>query len=45
MKTVTNGKDIKRVNDDQASTLVNKKGWKWCSKEMWKKTVRDVEKK
>ena len=45
MKTVTNGKEIKRVDDAEATKLVDKKGWKWCSKELWKKQVRDVEKK
>jgi hypothetical protein len=45
MKTVTNGKEIKRVENAQATTLVDKKGWKYCSKELWKKQVRDVESK
>jgi len=42
MKTVTNGKEIKRVSDAEATTLVDKKGWKYCSKELWKKQVRDA---
>lgn len=42
MKTVTNGKEIKRVADAQATKLVDKQGWKYCSKELWKKQVRDV---
>jgi hypothetical protein len=40
MKTMTNGKEIVRVSDAKALKL-EEEGWAFCSKERWKKEVRD----
>jgi len=37
------GKNIKRVTDEQASELFHE-GWRYVSKSVWKEKVRDVRK-
>jgi hypothetical protein len=40
MKTVSNGGDIRRVDNAEAEKLVER-GWKYISKGKWKEEVRD----
>ena len=36
MKTIKNGKKVKRVSDEEAKAMT-KKGWSYCPKEEWRK--------
>lgn len=40
MKTMKKGRVVKRVSEDRVALHVDD-GWKFCSKEEWKKKVRD----
>jgi len=42
MKTVKQGKEVKRVSDSDAKIMINKGGWAYCPKSEWKSTVRDA---
>ena len=44
MKTIKKDSKYKRVKDKEAESLV-RLGWNYCSKEEWKKKVRDKDKK
>lgn len=40
MKTMTNGIEVRRVKNEDAEAL-STKGWSYCPKSVWKRTVRD----
>jgi hypothetical protein len=42
MKTMTNGKEIRRVPDGDAEGLA-RLGWKYCPKSVWKRVTRKRE--
>ena len=44
MKCIKKHGVIKRVSDAEAINLVNEKGWEFCPKSEWKKSVRDEKK-
>jgi len=40
MKTMTNGIEVRRVKDEDAEALATK-GFSYCPKSVWKRTVRN----
>lgn len=44
MKTIQLNEQILRVKDDVAEEKVNKYGWKYIPRSVWKEKVRDVAK-
>jgi hypothetical protein len=42
MKTVKQGKEVKRVSDSDAEIMIKKGGWAYCPKSEWKSKVRDA---
>lgn len=44
MKTLVNKttNQIKRVSDKEAIKITKNNNWKYCSKSLWKKNVRDA---
>lgn len=42
MKTIKKGSEYKRVSDSEAELLVKIKQYSYCSKQEWKKNVRDI---
>jgi len=44
MKCIKKGKIIRRVSNNEAARMVNQGEWKYTSKSVWKKEVRNKEK-
>lgn len=41
MKCIIKDEDVRKVEDSDAQRMVNKEGWKYCAKSIWKERVRD----